>query len=584
MILLKFIYYIIYSIGVIVFMCYVDILYMYNFYQDWLFCDIKNNSEYDYLIVGAGSSGSVLATQLSKVKANVLLIEAGGTPINFFDIPVLAPLLLNTVYDWKYVTVPQKNACKGLNNNQSIWSAGKILGGSSRLNYMVYVQGHPDDYNPWLSDIKEPIVDRGGSLYVSNKNWYSKLSDAILQGVTELSYSLRNYNKVLPTDFMKPYLTIKNGERWSTDRLISESNDIKLKILTNSFVNKILFKSKKAVGVEFLRNNQIYRVFAKSGVILCAGTIGTPKLLMLSGIGPKQNLEKHNIKIVADLPVGKNLMDHIITGVDLVILNTSVALSIADIINPFSLLEYYLFKTGPWTSSGVDVIGTLHSQLQNNKTSVPDLQIMTFPVGLSQDNGVLLRKNLGISDKIFNEYFAPLVYKTAVTIAPVLLHPQSIGEIQLRSSDFHDNPIIDPNYLSEEEDVLKLVDGIEFIKRLINTKAMKELGAILYEKPFPGCENITFDTINYWKCYIKHLTFSTYHPIGTCRMGDVVDSKFRVYETKNLYVVDASVFPKLPSGNINAPVVMLSEKAAGLFIKDFTDGTKKTYKCYKSDV
>ncbi|XP_058792511.1 glucose dehydrogenase [FAD, quinone]-like isoform X2 [Phymastichus coffea] len=574
---LKWMSFLIYYVAIHCFIFYVDVSYIYDWYKDRLFFNMKNNSVYDYVI---GSAGSILATRLLNSGYKVILIEAGGNPGYLFNIPVLTPLLLNTEYDWKYKTVPQRHACKGLKNNQSSWSAGKIVGGSSRLNFMVHVQGHDKDYSSWFSDYREHLYTISDIMHFNSQNWYSKLADGILEGISELSYSLRNINEKSGTGFMRAQLTIKNGERWSTDRIINHSYHLykRMTIITHTLVQKVLFKSNKAVGLEFIKNNLIYKVFARKGVILSAGAIGSPKLLMLSGIGPKKHLEELKIRTVVDLPVGNHLMDHIITGLDLVTINRDEALSIIDIINPYSAIDYYLNGQGPWTSAGVDVLGTFHSNHQN-VDSAPDLQIMTFPVGLSQDNGILLKQHLGIPEDVFNNYFLPLVYKTAITIAPVLLHPKSYGSVKLRSSNPLDDPIIDPNYLSNKEDVNKLIQGIEFIKKLINTKSMRKLGAEMYEKRFPGCENIQFDTTTYWECYIRHVTLSTYHPAGTCGMGRVVDANFRVYGTRNLFVVDASVFQQLPSGNINTPVVALAEKAAKILTKNLRQYRLNTCYC-----
>ncbi|NP_001136328.2 glucose-methanol-choline (gmc) oxidoreductase [Nasonia vitripennis] len=585
MVSLKFLCFVINSVAVTFFMYYLNISYLYHFYEDWLFCDFKNSSKYDYIIVGAGSAGSILAKRLADAGANILLVEAGGVPSYFFNIPILTPLFLNTVYDWQYVTVPQENACKGLINNQSAWPAGRILGGSSRLNNMIYVRGHPKDYDPWFLDYEDPTVGNGGPLYVNDQTLHSELSDAILKGVRQLLYPIGNINEELSTGFMKVQLTIKDGERWSTDRILYGNRKKRLRIMINSLVHKILFQGSKAVGIQFSRQRQTFKALASKGVIVSAGAVGSPKLLMLSGVGPKEHLNNLKIQTVADLPVGHNLMDHLITGLDLITLKKNIAMSIVDLLNPYSMLEYYLHGTGPWTSGGVNVLGTFHSKFQKDMLSEPDLQIMTFPVGISQDNGILMKKNLRIIDETYDEYFAPLAYQTTISVAPVLLHPKSKGEIRLKSPDPFDAPVIDPKYLSNEEDLLKLIDGIYFVKKLIKTDAMKKLGAELYKKPFPGCENIVFDTLEYWKCYVSHLTMTTYHFAGTCQMGNVVNSDFGVYKTSNLFVVDASVLPKLPSGNINAPIVMLAEKAAKLLIKHLNKGTtERLLKCNVQDL
>ncbi|XP_066585658.1 glucose dehydrogenase [FAD, quinone]-like isoform X3 [Prorops nasuta] len=470
--------------------------------------------------------------------------------------------MMKTQIDWQYVTVPQEHACKSLVNNQSHWPMGKILGGTSRLNNMVYFLGHSLDFNSWFADYEEPIVDKGGFINLSYLKWNTPLADAVLKGIEEMSLEINNINCNLKAGFMKVQLTMENGKRWSTDQVLHERYNKTLNIITHAYVTKILIKSNKAMGIKFIKSGQAYEANATKGVILSAGTIGSPKLLMLSGIGPKMHLETLNITVIKDLPVGQQLVDHILTGIDLVTLNTSLPLSIGNVFNPKAAFEYFFMGQGPWTSSGIEVVGTFHSSLQNNNLTAPDLQIMVMPSGISQDNDLMLRKAMGLSDEVYKEYFLPLAEKNAISITPVLLHPSSFGEVKLSSSNPFDKPIIDPKYLSNKKDILTLIDGLQFVKKLIKTRPMIELGASLYKKKFPGCENQVFDSQEYWECYVRHLTLTSYHPAGTCRMGKVVDPFFRVYDVSNLYIVDASVLPILPSGNIQAAIIMLAEKAA----------------------
>lgn len=213
---------------------------------------------------------------------------------------------------------------------------------------------------------------------------------------------------------------------------------------------------------------------------------------------------------------------------------------------------------------------------------MPDLQLMVLPLGAAKDYGLNLKRVMGISDEIYNKYFASLSHENTITIAPVLLHPKSIGELRLQSNNPFDEPLIDPKYLSNKEDIDTLVEGLYFIKELLKTNVLRSYGASLNRKSFPGCENYIFDTREYWKCYVQHLTLTSYHPVGTCRISDVVDESFRVYNMTNLYVVDASVLPSLPSGNINAAVLMLAQKAARIIKSKKAEEKKNIQKQYKS--
>ncbi|KAK0084193.1 hypothetical protein PV326_006373 [Microctonus aethiopoides] len=579
--IVKWSVYTIYSIAICFFFQFLNASYFISNAKDWYFNDITNDEIYDYIIVGAGSAGITIASRLIDAKNKVLLIEAGGPPPYFANIPILAPLLQHSPYDWQYKTIPQYHACKGLINNQSRWPMGKILGGSSRLNYMAYIKGHPADYYEWFPDYDSYDINNVHNSIVNDLKWCSELCDTISASVVELSQRTKYRNDHV-IDFANVKLTIKNGERWSTDELLKTKRKPELNVITHAHVNKIIFNLNKAEGVEFTKWGKQFNAGAKKSVIISAGAIGTPKLLMLSGIGIKNDLKNLNIKLISDLPVGKNLMDHILTGVDLISLNTSLSLNILKLLSPKSMMDYALFREGPWTSAGIEVIGTLSDTLANKKHESPDIQFMIIPVGISQDNGVALRKFMGISDEIFSDYFAPLAYKTTITIAPVLLHPKSTGEVKLKSSNPLDEPIIDPKYLFNKDDVSTLIKGIRFVEEIVNTDAMKALGASIYTKHFPGCENFIFGSTKYWECYIRHLTLTSYHPAGTCKMGSVVDKSFRVIGTKNLHVVDASVLPKMPSANINAAVMMIAEKAADLILKKkFTMNIKK---CYQIDL
>ncbi|KAL0122268.1 hypothetical protein PUN28_007183 [Cardiocondyla obscurior] len=472
---------------------------------------------------------------------------------------------------------------KIMHARQSRWPRGKILGGSSRLNYMAYVLGHQLDYETWFPDFDE-FTKTDESISISKLKWNTDFADIFLEAIKESNHNISDLNLQLNTGFMKAQLTMENSKRWSSDKLLYKKFNNHLTVLTHAHATKILINLDKTEGIEFIRFGNKYTAIGKEGVILSAGAIESPKLLMLSGIGPKEHLKEFDINVISDLPVGQNLVDHILTGLDLIVLNSSIGLNLSDIFNPMSALSYFLFGKGPWTSSGIEVFGTLYSPLQTNKSVAPDLQLMILPFGASKDNGLISKKAMGISDEVYNKYFAPLLNQNTITIAPVLLHPKSKGELRLRSNDPFQKPLINPKYLSNADDINTLIEGLYFIKKLMNTTTLRKYGASLNKKSFPGCEDHVFDTKEYWKCYIQHLTLTSYHPAGTCRVGDVVDETFKVYNVKNLYIVDASIFPSLPSGNINAPVMAVAQKAVRFFKNKIAEKKRKLKQLKSSNV
>lgn len=319
---------------------------------------------------------------------------------------------------------------------------------------------------------------------------------------------------------------------------------------------------KKAIGVEFIKNGNLHKVFG-SKIILAAGALGSPKILMHSGIGKREDLEKIGINVIEDLPVGENLQDHVTTFID-VLLNQSVGVSVSDILNPKNMIKYlWNGKDSSLSFGGSDAMGFVKLN-ENSKT--PDISLILIPTGITFDFGQHLKNIVNLRDDVWKEYYEPLIGQTSVTILPILLHPKSIGNVRLKSKNFNDPLLINPNYLADKDDVDKLIGGIRVIQKILETSNMKKFNAELIPKALPGCEKFEAYSSDYWSCYIQHMTFTMYHPIGTCKLGDyhdkttVVLKNFQVKNIENLYVVDASVLPHLPSANPHALIAMLAQK------------------------
>ncbi|KAL4719686.1 hypothetical protein ACJJTC_003007 [Scirpophaga incertulas] len=524
-------------------------------------------SQYDYIIVGSGTAGSVIGHRLAtETDFKFIIIEAGSKSNNLFEIPALGPMLHSSIYDWQYETVPQENACLAMNNQKCRLPQGKIVGGSSKLNNMVHVRGNISHYIDWFRGKYSKIhimhqfdFIENTMLHLNEMQYNSELATTMLDAAKELGYNVHN-NTNFESGFSKVNLSQCNGKRWT----ISDNLDVSKHILYNTFVEKLILKTNLVRGVEVDILGKKHKIFANKGVILAAGSYNSPKILQLSGIGPSNLLNALNIPVISDLPVGANLQDHITTGFDLVLLNKSLTVDSMSLVNIFNVVEYFFNGKGPLTTAGCEIIGFVPTE--DDETS--KIQFMVIPVGISSDRGCYLRKALGVNDTVWNSYYVNLFDKHAVTILPILLHPKSIGEVNINSNDPKLPPKINPKYLSNKDDIAILVKGLKIIKKLVESKAMTKLGATLNLQHFPGCEMFELFSDLYWECYIRHLTLTSYHPVGTCSMGkredSVVDTSFKVYGVKNLYVADASVLPTLPSGNINAAVAMM----ASLFFED----------------
>lgn len=504
----------------------------------------------------------------SDLPGKVLVLEAGSSGNSFlFNIPILQPLLQQSSYDWRFQTSPQENACKGLTNNRSNWPVGKIKGGSHRLNNMVYHRGHHSDYNEFISKREaEKLFDEVEENFpISRGGFRSFFGEAFIKAGQEIGFD----------DFQFTNLTHLRGRRFTQidqwDKL-EEPPEACL----NALVTKILFAEEdptKAVGVEFQKYGKLYKVFAKN-IVLSAGAIGSPKVLLSSGIGPRKHLEEFEIDVRADLPVGENLQDHVTTGLDLIILNTTLGLGIKDLMSPFKILDFFWYggEASPLAFAGSDAMGFVNL---NQSSDVPDLSFMVLPVGLVADHGLHLRKIVNIREDIWENQFKRLIGQTTVSILPILLHPKSRGTVRLSSKLVTDSPEINPNYLSHVDDVKKLITGIRIIEKLIQTPSMQSLGAEINPKPFPGCEKFFFDSNDYWECYIRQMTLTMFHPVGTCKLGEqndnstVVLKNFQVKNTKNLFVVDGSILPKAPSANPHAIIAMLAKKFVKQILNNF---------------
>ncbi|ODN02350.1 Glucose dehydrogenase [FAD, quinone] [Orchesella cincta] len=529
--------------------------------------------------VGGGSGGAVLASRLSEIEDfTVLLIEAGGVEPVTSTIPWFHTLLPGSSLDWKYETVPQKDILFAYDNQVSKWPRGKLIGGTSSINTMLYMRGNRQDYDRWAAEgndgwayedvlhyfkkserQNDPILATDtyhhgteGPLHVQNPRFGTKITKSFLQAGEYLGYDVVDSNGYQQTGFSRFQTTMKRGVRWSTARAyvrpaVHRQN---FHVSLKSHAHRVLFdENNRAIGVTFAREGKIHNVYCRKEVIVSGGTIGSPQILLLSGIGPAEHLDKLGIPVIADLPVGRNLQDHMgAFGLSWTVRKGS-AYSLLPLFNPLTLQEYKRHHTGPFAGTvGVEANAFLHSRYSNRTKDWPDLQLFFISATPAIDGGGSFKDYFGVSQEAWDVFYKPIQFKQGFSIVPVLLRPYSRGYLKLRSTNPYDKPIIQPNYLRDRRDFDILMDGLKHAVEIGNSLPFKKHGAKIHLGKLPRCPHVRPGSEEYWT--------------RSCRRPEL-----RVYGVTGLRVVDGSIMPHVVSANTNAPIIMIGEKAADM-IKD----------------
>ena len=523
---------------------------------------------YDYIIVGGGSSGCVLANRLSMNNAvRVLLLEAGGKDHHpLIHMPVGFAKMTSGPYTWGLTTAPQKHA----NNREIPYAQARVIGGGSSINAEVFTRGNPADYDRWafeegcagwaFKDIQKYFLRSEGNTHLSG-DWHGTdgplgvsnvpdpqpMTRAFVQSCQELGIPYNpDFNGAVQAGAGIYQTTTLNARRCSaaTGYLRPIRRRPNLTVETGCLVQKIIFSRSRAIGVEYLSSGKAKIAHADQEVLVTSGAIGTPKLMMLSGIGPEQHLRQHGIEVVHNLPgVGENLNDHF--GIDIVAELTGHQ-SLDKYNQPhwavWAGAQYVLFRSGPITSNIVE--GGAFWFADKSKP-VPDLQFH-FLAAAGAEAGV------------------PSVPKgsSGITLNSYNLRPKSRGTVRLRSSKPEDLPVVDPNFLAEEDDLKTSVEGIKISHEIFSQHSLQKH---IRQIRFP---DDAVKTQKQYEDYARQYGRTSYHPTCTCKMGiddmAVVDPALRVHGIDGLRICDSSVMPSLVGSNTNAPTIMIGEKAADM--------------------
>jgi len=556
----------------------------------------ESEPEYDYVVIGSGSAGSVMATRLSEDSGrSVLMLEAGGYIRNdrMIDVPAFGFMAASTdEYDWQYQMKPHKDYFLSMVDNRLTLNRGRVLGGSNSINALMWCRGSHYDYDEWaeqgcdgwsykdvlpyfrkLEDedaATGPLSDahgKGGPISVVKPMEDDEFTKMIVNAGREIGLNQTDLNNGENDGIEAVRSSQRNGVRSGvrTEYLNKVLNRSNLHISVNSYVVKIDINadSLKTQGVYFIKNGRKRYVKVRQEVIVSAGSIGSPHLLMLSGVGPKAHLEQHGVRVVKELPgVGRNLQEHAAVMMNAIV-KTPATYNAETMSSWKTRAEYAIYGTGPLASGGVSTVAYARTESNPKEQTYPDVQLIFISSMLN-----LLFK---MKPEFEQEAITPFLNKNTFTTLVALTHPKSRGSVQLTSSDPFDLPIVDHlTDVTKNGELDHMVKAVKIWLKFMETDSLKKHGVDLSPTKMSFCSSHEYGTDDYWRCFVQHMTFMHAHSVGTCKMGSskdhsaVVDSNLKVLGVEGLRVVDSSIIPQLSTGNTNSVVMMAAEKASDI--------------------